>query len=292
MSGRAVPAPVELVPAQRQVLWGWPAVANFVLGGLGAGYYAVATAAAGLGRPPAVVLADWLGPALVLAVFAAVAGEAGRPLRGPRVLLRVRTSWMSRELWLGGAFALLALADLAFPLALHRVQAAVLALGLAAAQGFILRRARGVAAWSAPVMPWVFLASALLSVAGLWLIVTAAQGERPGRGVAVALLGLLAAGLAVWMRYLGWAADPAFAAAVRGLAEGRGSRTLVTAGYVVPLGLLAAAAALPGPGAPLALAAGALMLGAQVYAKAVLILEAGRLRPVTLAGIVVTRRLS
>jgi hypothetical protein len=37
----------------------------------------------------------------VLAGFAAVAGEAGRPLRGPRVLWKVRTSWMSRELWIG-----------------------------------------------------------------------------------------------------------------------------------------------------------------------------------------------
>src|SRR3990172_2763707 len=115
--------PVELIPARRQILWGWPAVVNFTLGGVGAGLYGTAVLAAGFERTAAVVLASWLGLLLVLAGFAAVAGEAGRPLRGPRVLWKVRTSWMSRELWIGGAFVLLIAADFAFPLRIHRAQA-------------------------------------------------------------------------------------------------------------------------------------------------------------------------
>ena len=36
--------PVELIPPAPQTLWGKPAVANFVLGGLGAGFYVAAVA--------------------------------------------------------------------------------------------------------------------------------------------------------------------------------------------------------------------------------------------------------
>src|SRR6266496_1975910 len=56
--------PVELIPSRRQALWGWPAVLNFVLGGLGAGLYVTAVVAAGFGRSPAVTVASWLGPTL------------------------------------------------------------------------------------------------------------------------------------------------------------------------------------------------------------------------------------
>ena len=107
MSARASLSRVELIPPQRQRLWGWPAVMNFVLGGLGAGWYAIALLAAGFEGSPAVTVASWAAPALVLAGFAAVASAAGRPQRGLRVLTRVRTSWMSRELALGGTFVLL-----------------------------------------------------------------------------------------------------------------------------------------------------------------------------------------
>mgnify|MGYP003584851341 CR=1 FL=1 len=41
-------ARLEMLPARPQTLWGWPAVVNFVLGGLGAGWYIVAVLAAGL----------------------------------------------------------------------------------------------------------------------------------------------------------------------------------------------------------------------------------------------------
>src|SRR3972149_3283401 len=95
---------VELIPATPQRLWGKPAVANFALGGLGAGLYLAAVVEVWLGAPGAVNVASWLGPVLVLAGFVAVATEAGRPLRGPRVLTRLRTSWMSRAPGGGGVF--------------------------------------------------------------------------------------------------------------------------------------------------------------------------------------------
>jgi len=140
-----VDEPSVLLPPVTQRLWGWPAVVNFAAGGLGAGLYLAAALAAGFAASPALRIAAWLGPALVLAGFVAVATEAGRPLRGPRVLARARTSWMSRELWLGGAFVVLAAPEwtgLAGPGS--RAAAALAAAALALAQGWILRHARGV----------------------------------------------------------------------------------------------------------------------------------------------------
>ena len=281
--------PVEMIPSRRQALWGWPAVLNFALGGLGAGLYVVAVAAAGFGRSPAVTAAAWLGPLLVLAGFVAVATEAGRPFRGPRVLTRVGTSWMSRELWIGGAFVLFAATDLAFPLRLHRALAVAAALALAVAQGFIVRRARGVTAWDVPLMPLLFLLSSLISGSGLYLAIEVISGRHPNEVVLGSVLVLLATGLIVWTRYLRWSREAAFVEAIAPLATARGVRFIAGGGYTAPLALTALGVLLPTL-APLAfLAAGALMMTAQFGAKALLILAAGQFRPITLAGLRVPR---
>ena len=290
MATAATTRPVELIPPQQQRLWGWPAVLNFFLGGLGAGLYVVAVAAAGFERSPAVAVASWLGPALVLAGFAAVATEAGRPFRGPRVLWRVRTSWMSRELWIGGAFVLFAAADLLFPLRLHRVQALVAALLLALAQGFIVRRARGVTAWDVSIMPLLFVLSALVSGGGLYLLIAVGGGRAPGALLLGAVLILVVAGLLAWMRYLTWSSEPSFVQAVEPLTHGRASLVIVRGGYLAPFVLAALAAAVPIVAVPALVLAGLLLIGGQLCAKARLILAAGQLRPITLRGVRVERR--
>lgn len=276
-------ARMEMLPAQPQVLWGWPAVINFALGGLGAGWYVVAVLAAGFERSPGVTAASWAAPGLVLAGFAAVAAEAGRPLRGPRVLMRLRTSWMSRELLLGIAFVLLVAADLAVPLRLHRAQALVAAVLLALAQGFIVRRARGVTAWDVPIMPLLFLLSALLSGAGAYLLVEVGAGRSPLPARVGALLALIVVAFIAWSRYLAWTSEESFTRAVAPLRESRSVLGIDGAGYGLPLlfGLLALAApAVAGPALGLV---GLLLIAGQAYAKARLILAAGRLRPITLA---------
>jgi DMSO reductase anchor subunit len=283
---------MEMLPAQQQALWGWPAVANFALGGLGAGWYVVAALAAGLERSPGVTAASWAAPALVLAGFAAVAGEAGRPLRGPRVLTRLRTSWMSRELLVGIAFVLLVAADLAFPLRLHRAQAVAAALLLALAQGFIVRRARGVAAWDVPIMPLLFLLSALLSGAGAYLLVETIAGRPPAPAVVGAVLALVVAAFVAWARYLAWTAEDSYARAVAPLREGRAAALIDGAGHGLPLLLGLVALAAPAAAGPLLASAGALLVVGQVYAKARLSLAAGRLRPITLAIALPRRRSS
>jgi DMSO reductase anchor subunit len=270
---------VELIPPERQKVWGWPVVVRLVLGGLGAGWYAVALLAAGLERSPAVTVASWAAPALVLAGFATVARD---PRRGLRVLTRVRTSWMSRELALGGTFVLLVGLDLALRLWWCRALALVAALLLAAGQGFVLRRARGVPAWDVPLMPLVFLLSALLSGGGAWLAVETLDGRPIGPWRLGALLALVVVGFAAWTRYLNWSSDRVFVRAVAPLQERRAAAAIEQFGYAVPLVLGLVAIAVPGAAVLLLALAGLSLIAGQINAKARLILLVGQFRPMTL----------
>lgn len=282
--------PVDLIPAQRQRLWGWPAVANFTLGGIGAGLYGTAVLAAGFERSPAVTLCSWLAPLLVLVGFVAVAGEAGRPLRGPRVLLKLRTSWMSRELWIGGAFVLLAAADIVFPHRIYRALALAAAVLLALAQGFILRRSRGVAAWDVPMMPWLFLLSAAVSGAGAYLLLEVVAGRTIAPAVLTAGILLLVLGLWAARAYVETPAGHAFREATASLRDGSAGRVAAGVGGALPLAALALALGSPEIATPAAALAGLCMVAGQTCFKTELILRAGFLRPITVASLRMSRR--
>jgi formate-dependent nitrite reductase membrane component NrfD len=283
--------PVDLIPAQRQRLWGWPAVANFTLGGIGAGLYGTAVLTAGFERAPAVALCSWLAPLFVLAGFAAVAAEAGRPLRGPRVLLKVRTSWMSRELWIGGAFVLLTFGDILFPHRMLRAPALVAAVLLALAQGFILSRSRGVAAWDVPIMPWLFLLSAAVSGSGAYMLLEVLSGRAVSPAVLMASIGLLILGFWAGRTYVATPAGHAFREATASLRDGSAGRVAAGLGGALPLAALALALASPALAASAAALAGLCMLAGQIHVKAELIVRAGFLRPITVTGLRMSRRL-
>jgi DMSO reductase anchor subunit len=269
---------VDLIPARHQTLWGVPAVVNFVLGGTGAGLYVAAAIAIRLGSSPSLTLASWLGPALVLAGFVAVSTEAGRPWRGARVVARVATSWMSRELVLGGLFTILAAAEFIVPSEGQRLAATVAAVAFVLAQGFILRQARGVTAWSVPPMPLVFLQAALVGGAGLMVVLDVVLRVPRDGAVTAAIVALLPYSAIVWLAFVAWS-DGAFADATRPLREGADAAAIFGAGYVAPFALFALALALGDDTVAPALG-GLLMIVAQAYAKAVLILRCGQLRPI------------
>lgn len=280
--------PVELIAARPQTLWGWPAVANFALGGTGAGLYVAAAVVAGLGSSPGLTIASWLGPALVLAGFAAVALEAGRPLRGPRVFTRVATSWMSRELVLGALFALLAAAEFWEPGTGPRLGAVAAALGLVTAQGLILREARGVAAWSVPAMPLVFVQSALVAGAGAMIVIEAVRGAPFDAALIGAVVTLLPFAAVVWLAYV--TSSEGAGADATSLLRGRPGFVIFGGSYVAPLMLFGLALALGGD-RTLAALGGALSIVAQAYAKATLILRCGWLRPITVPHLRLVRRM-
>lgn len=271
-----------LIAPRPQTLWGLPAVANFTLGGLGAGLYLAAVAASAFGHAAALALASWLGPALVLAGFAAVATEAGRPWRGARVVTRAGTSWMSREVWIGGAFALCALGDLAAPALAWRAAATAAALALALAQGLILRAARGVTAWDVAVMPLLFVSSALASGAGLLAVLAVARGAAPAGAALGGLAALAIFGWLVWLTYVTWSAEAEFIRTTAMLRAGALAVVLAGGGYLAPFALSALGLALPALARATALGAGALLVAGQIAMKWTLITRAGQLRPITL----------
>jgi DMSO reductase anchor subunit len=275
--------PEILLPARPQVLWKLPAVANFTLGGVGAGLYVIAVMVDGFGASPSARLAAWLGPALVAIGFAAVATEAGRPLRGMFVLRRVRTSWMSREMWLGNAFIALAVLDLVVPATPLRLLAAVAATGFAVAQGYILRAARGVTAWNVSLMPAVFVASAALSGSGSYVLLQTLTGQPAASTLGIALP-LLPVGLIVWLRYLDGGNGAAFTAAIAPLRSGRAGRAVLALGYVLPLlGWLAAVAAPAEPATLPVVVSAAMIVAGQAVAKWLLLRKVAVLRPITFA---------
>jgi DMSO reductase anchor subunit len=274
----------ELLPPLKQTLWGRLAVANFFLGGAGAGAYLIGVFLFWGSAAPPLRAVSVLGPLLVLAGFLAVAAEAGRPLRGPRVLLRVTSSWMSRELWAGGAFVGLVALDQVWPASGVRLAAAVAALSFVLAQGFILRQCRGVAAWNVPIVPLVFVASALASGAGVVGTAIALTPVAPDR-LALTTAGLLVLNGFVWTLYLSWPGDGAFRRATATLREDSAILGIFVLGHLLPLGLLLLQFRAPGLAPAAVFVAGVGILIGQLQGKAWLVLRAATLRPITMGNL-------
>lgn len=259
-----------IIPAERQNLWGPLAVANFVLGGMGAGAYTTQVLLSGLAPPGRAI--SVLSVFAVAVGFLCVAVEAGRPFRGPNVLRMVRSSWMSRELWVGGAFIVLVAADMVAPAFWIRSLALLAALVFILCQGLILFQARGIPAWNHPLVPVLFLTSGLLTGAAFLGMI-----DGSGSGwvqVTAGLLGLNALG---WVGYLAWPGDRAFRDATRGLRGGIALVEILGFGHVVPLAVLA----VWGDAGALFVGIFALLGGALL--KASLVLRAGQFRPVAFA---------
>ncbi|MBN8508095.1 MAG: hypothetical protein J0L57_05725 [Burkholderiales bacterium] len=224
--------------------WDARAAANFAGGGAGAGLI-VCTALAG--GPAAGFM---LGAALVAVGLLAVAFEIGRPLRALNVFRHPQRSWMTRESLLA-PLLLAAAAAAAFGLPGAAPAAALLALAYAAAQARILRAAKGIPAWRAPVLQPLIVATALAEGAGAYLLL--------GRPTAAAWALLALALAARWWAWTAWRRSLAAPA----------QRTVVPCshGFVPatlgPLAIALAVAVTPLPAAlqvPAAVLAGALAL--------------------------------
>ncbi|MBI4673646.1 MAG: dimethyl sulfoxide reductase anchor subunit [Chloroflexi bacterium] len=296
---------MELVPAQKQRVWKTPAVVNFSLGGIGAGFYFLAlfvnlpgdgnwlpallsSNAAWLPMAFLAALFKLLGVALAGLGFIALTTEAGRPQRGINLFRHLRRSWMSRETLAFFLFVAFAGLDWLVPNPLLRALAALAALFLMLAQGFILYRARGVTAWNTSLMPLYFLTAGLMTGAGLLLVLFPLVNlfTPLTSSLSFAAAGILTAilNLALWLIYLR-TPDAAFQNAVAALRAPNPFWQIVGIGHLLPALLLAFAWA--NPAAPLSavleIVAGGLLLFGGVRQKWGIILQAGYLRAITLA---------
>lgn len=279
----------ELIPPIKQTLWGRLAVANFFLGGAGAGAYLVTVPLSAVSATPLATLASAVGPLLVLAGFLGVAVEAGRPLRGPKVLRMAETSWMSRESWAGGAFIALAALDYLRPWAGWRLTATLAALFFVLAQGWVLSHCRGVAAWNVPALPFLFLVSALVSGAGVAGVAAPFASGHADR-LLVETLGLILLSGFAWIAYSYWPGDSAFRRATAILREDSAVLGIFIIGHVLPLVVLVVGLRSPAFVMAAVMLAGAGILIGQLQAKAWLILKMGLLRPITLNNLVLRRQ--
>lgn len=259
----------------QQAHWDARAAANFVCGGMGAG---LVVAAALSGARGTALAAPMVAGALLIALgLASVFAELGRPLRAANVVRNPRTSWMSREalvapfLVASAIAAAVGFADMAYV-------AAALALLFVYFQGRMVKSARGIPAWRAPLIPALFVVTGVAEGTGLWWLIAAVAGSPVPW-----LLGVLAvavvARLALFRRYRRSLADTLAPRAA--VALDRTGRVLLWAGTVAPLVLCAAAA--PQSSAWLAAAGGLLAAVAGAHFKGTLMLAAGYNQGFTIA---------
>ena len=142
----------------QQTSWDWRAAGNFICGGMGTGLLLTSALFARTG-----VASHWTqiwllfaGLALVGLGLLCVWLEIGRPLRALNVFINPRTSWMSREAFVGAVLFPAGLAAMLGWSGWLWVTAA-LALLFLYCQSRMLPASRGIPAWRSGLMSPLFL---------------------------------------------------------------------------------------------------------------------------------------
>lgn len=154
---------------KRQQRWDARAAMNFSMGGAGSG---LAVVAFGLYlmkwidqdamRAALVIAGAFMGVGLFFVFL-----EIGRKLRFLNALLRPQSSWMTREIYVVGAFYPLVLAALIWPRFEIFAAAALAALAFLYCQARILNAGKGIPAWRVPLIRPMIVATGLLEGAGI-----------------------------------------------------------------------------------------------------------------------------
>ena len=253
-----------------QAHWDARAAGNFIGGGVGTGLI-VATAAGGAtgGALTALLLA-----ALAFVGFGLLCVwlEIGRPLRALNVFINPRTSWMSREAFVGALlFPVGAVTALLAPGWLPA--AVVLALAFLYCQSRMLPAARGIPAWREPLTGVLVATTGLAEGFGVWVAATPWHGVRSAAMLGAFAL-LVAARQVVWIVYRRRLAGRIVKRADEALA-GAG-RWLTGVGTIAPLAIVVLLLISPAEWhvAPFEVAAGALAWAAGAWVKFVLVTRA------------------
>ncbi len=271
-------AEVEMVSPRKQRVWRWPAAANFILGGMGAGLYLLSWFMLWLGMVPPTGF-ELLAPALAALGFLSLAVEVGRPLRGLYLFRALHHSWMSREALAGVLFMGTAVLSWVWPHTWLSPVAALSATGLLISQGLIIHRAYAVTAWHKPAVPWWVSLSGLEAGSGLVMLLAGFEHMASLSGMAFIGVFFLIAGGINWMLYLSDSKESAFRAATAALRTTRAFTLSIGVGHVLPILLLLALSMMNNQPVQiiLALLAGMSMIIGSAAQKLQLILKAGYL---------------
>ena len=278
----------ELIRPMKQKVWGWPAVANFILGGMASGCYVLALIMRGVREHESVVadlgIPGLLAATLVASGFLILTLEAGRPARSIHLLRHLRRSWMSRETLAALIFIPAAALGQFVPSRVLWFIAGAAAIGLVVSQGFIVYRARAVTAWNVLIIPLGFVTSGLAAGSGLILLQVVGAGAAVDHALIAVGLICAALDLAVWLGYLLWP-GAAFQDATHALRRPPALMQIVGFGRVLPLLLLMWSTPSESRdvlhSTVIALAGLALIAGGMMQ-KAAIIIKAGYLRGIVL----------
>lgn len=272
----------EVVKPRKQDVWKWPAVANFVCGGTGAGLYVLGVLFSQSGILVS-SLFELAAPALVLLGLSLLALEAGRPLRARFLHKHARRSWMSREAIAAGAFVCFAAAGFFLSLPGLKIAAAVIASFFILSQGFIVYRSVGIGSWNSKVMPFLFLGSGFAS--GFALLTLFVRDFGNGRFLSGIGITLLTMSLITWLAYL-FIPQPDSERAMRVLRKPKRIALSVGIGHLLPAGLFLIAATITSEPsqlfAPVIFAAGFCTIIGNIIMKWQIIITGGYFRAIKL----------
>lgn len=278
---------MEMIRSSKQKSWGWPAVANFALGGMATSFYLLSSLLFLLSDGATIsqrATFKLVAPVLTGLGLLALVVEAGHPWRGRYLLKHLRHSWMSRESLAAAFFIPAALLDWLWPHTALWALAAVAALFFVISQAFIMYASRGVITWNVSAILPLFLAVSFATGSGLILLTGWGTPGTATSTPAVAGLICATASLITWLTYLYGAHAPAFHTATRSLRRTGSLVVSVGLGHLLPIScLVLALASQPADDVNLwtFLAGGGLIVGG-LRQKAGIILDAGYLRAVVL----------
>lgn len=260
------------VAPSQQDNWDIRAAGNFIGGGTGTGFLAMAAVAAfgwGVTWPLALI-----GLAFVGAGLFCVWLEIGRPWRAMNVFFHPQTSWMTREAMVSMPLFGVGLLAAWFDDPRLLAAAAVVGLGFLYCQSRILEASKGIPAWREGMIVPLIFTTGLVEGAGLFLALAALTPAGLPLWAKPAFVLLLAARFLIWRMYGTRLARGA--APKKAVAAVRAAHPMIFwGGHVVPTVLLAVTPVLPASLAMAAvIAAGLCGLAAGWYIKIVIVLRA------------------
>ncbi len=193
--------PSNPLVGKRQQFWDYRAAMNFMAGGTSSGLAVAAWVANLFGLIDAVTLSRiYLLAAAIMAVgLFFVFLKIGRRLRFLNVLLRPQSSWMTRETWCVAVFYPAVAANVLWPHAALALIAALAAAGFLICQAGIIHASKGIPAWRARLIPWMFVATGLAEGLGLLALAVALRALPASIGTSLAPAGLALAVLNAWL---------------------------------------------------------------------------------------------
>lgn len=210
---------IEIMRPMKQKAWGWPAAANFILGGMATGFYILCYLIEIIQENAFSVaqsaVCKLLPPVLICLAFLALTLEIGRPMRGHYLFYNLRSSWMSREALAGTVFVFSAVFDWFYPSLILRNLAVAAGLMFIVSQGFIVFNALAVTSWNIFLIPIFFSTSALVMGVGMMLLFAAINHMVPGSYLIAIGLGFVIIDFVVWLRYKRWHRDAIFREAAK-----------------------------------------------------------------------------